>query len=140
MKKSRRNRPDWYQPPPPPAVAVFRCRACSLLLTTPLTLLTDLTQLSIKDKTSFVPEGHYWLVSAEQDFAGQIAVPLASIVEPHYHSERERLSGCCGPSGTGGMNRVCACGQEIGTERSDCIWPYAVYLHTAQIVIEPVSV
>lgn len=45
-----------------------------------------------------------------------------------YHADTERLLGCCGPSGNAGPNRVCQCGREVGTERSDCIWPSAVYL------------
>jgi hypothetical protein len=103
-------------------------------------LLTDPAQLSTVEKTSFVPEGHYWPVTAEQDFAEQIAIPLSSIIVPRYHLDRARFSGCCGPSGTGGMNRICLCSHEIGTERSDCIWPHAVYLDRAQIVVEMVRI
>ena len=123
-----RDRTPWYQPPPPPAVAVFQCRRRHVALTRPLALLADAAALSQKMGTSHIPEGHYWLVAAGQDFAGQFAVPLADLVGVGYHADRRRLIGCCGPSGIDGPNRVCGCGREVGTERSDCIWPQAVYL------------
>ena len=36
----------------------------------------------------------------------------------------DRLSGCCGEAGTDGPNRICRCGAEIGTYRSDCWTPH----------------
>ncbi|WP_208354406.1 hypothetical protein [Pseudaestuariivita rosea] len=37
-----------------------------------------------------------------------------------YTTLTRRLSGCCGPSGIDGPNRICTCGAEVGTESSDC--------------------
>jgi hypothetical protein len=133
MKRLRRNRTPWYQPAPLPPVAVFRCRRCLASLTQPLQVLTDPAKLSQKECTSLVPSGHYWLVTEDHDFAGQLAVPLDALVSVGYHADRARLLGCCGPSGTGGLNRVCGCGREVGTERSDCIWPHAAYLDPARV-------
>jgi hypothetical protein len=98
------------------------------VLTKPLHLLTDKNRLQHKEKQSLVPAGHYWPVSDQEEFEGRIAVPIDELIEVRYHSDFGRLQGCCGPSGTFGPNRVCRCGREIGTERSDCIWPHAVYL------------
>ncbi len=137
MKRLRRDRKPWYQPPPPPAVAIFQCRRCHTALTPPLALLADAAALSQKEGTSLVPEGHYWPVATGQDFAGQFAVPLADLVGVGYHPDRRRLIGCCGPSGTDGPNRVCGCGREVGTELSDCMWPQAVYLDPSQVLVVP---
>jgi len=35
---------------------------------------------------------------------------------------------------TRGRNRLCGCGYEVGTERSDCILPQAVYLDPLQVL------
>jgi len=37
-----------------------------------------------------------------------------------YTSHKERLDGCCGIAGLSGLNRICQCGAEVGTESSDC--------------------
>ena len=84
-----------------------------------------------------MPTGHYWPVAAEQDFAGQFAVTLADVVGLGNHSDWRRRIGCCGPSGSYGRNRVCGCGDEIGTERSDCIFPKAVYLDPSRLLTAP---
>jgi hypothetical protein len=133
MKRLRRNRKPWYVPPPPPARAVFQCRRCHAALTGLLALVTDPAALGQRAGASLVPEGHYWPVATGQDFAGHFAVALADLVGVGYHADPRRMIGCCGPSGIAGPNRVCACGQEVGTERSDCIWPQAVYLDPSQV-------
>src|SRR4051812_35037431 len=100
MKRLRRDRKGSYQPPPQLAVAVFQCRPCHAALTQPLALLPDASVLGRKEGAPLVPQGHYWLVAAGQDFAGQFAVPLADLVGVGYHPDDRRLIGCCGPSGT----------------------------------------
>lgn len=84
-----------------------------------------------------MPASHYWQVAEAENFAGQFAVPLDELTGVGYHTDRGRLMGCCGPSGTGGPNRLCVCGREVGTERSDCIWPHAVYLDPARVLAAP---
>jgi len=134
MKKVRRDRERWKPLDPVLAVAVFRCRRCRAALTRPLAMLADARALSQKQGTSLVPQGSYWPVAAGHDFAGQFAVAFGDLVGVGYHPDRQRLVGCCGPSGSDGRNRVCGCGYEIGTERSDCIWPQACYLDPPQVL------
>jgi hypothetical protein len=137
VKRVRRNTQPWYDHLPP-EVAVFQCRRCLAPLTLPLRRLDDPSLLDVRVQKPFVPEGFFWLVTGENlpenhrempiDFPGCFAVRLEDVVGLGYHADQSRLSGCCGPSGTGGPNRLCSCGQEVGTERSDCIFPFAVYL------------
>jgi hypothetical protein len=148
VKRVRRHREPWYIPPPPPAVAAFACRGCKATLTALLRRLDDAAALCEKELAPLVPDGHYWQVAAGQmassfdglpvDFAGCFAVRPDALVGVAYHPDRGRLIGCCGPSGAHGPNRVCGCGRAVGTERSDCMWPIAVYLDPdAVCLIEP---
>ena len=134
MKRVGRDRHRWQPPPALLPSAVFQCRRCRANLTSPLALMADATILGRQAGSSLVPAGSYWLVDAGQDFAGQFAVALADLVGVGYHHDSRRLIGCCGPSGSDGPNRICGCGHEVGTERSDCIWPTAVYLGPTRVV------
>lgn len=122
----------------PAAVTEFVCQACGATLTTPLRRLEDSAALGTRSLVPLVPEGTYWRVtpghlpSSNQgvpvDFTGCYAVRPDALVAVGEHSGAERWMGCCGPSGSGGPNRICRCGRAVGTERSDCMWPIAVYL------------
>ena len=148
MKRVRNQRSPWHVPPTPPDVATFRCRTCGAALTGPLRRLDDLAALSGQELAPLVPAGTYWLVVADDlptshhgipvDFTGCYAVRPEDLVGVGNHPDRGRWLGCCGPSGTGGPNRVCGCGLPVGTERSDCMWPVAVYLES-QVVLPGVT-
>lgn len=140
MKRVRRERDRCHPPPAPLPHAVFRCRRCHAVLTVALAMLEDSTALGQKEGASLVPTGHYWPVPEGQDFAGHFAVDLADLVGVGYHPDSRRLIGCCGPSGADGPNRICGFGHEVGTERSDRLWPRAVYLDPSLVVaVDPDS-
>lgn len=55
-------------------------------------------------------------------------VNLDDVLSTVLHTKNcTRLSGCCGLDGVDGPNRVCGCGAEVGTERSDC-WTWQVFV------------
>lgn len=134
----KRFRPQRYVPPPPPGVAVFTCRGCGASLTAPLRRLDESAALATKELAPLVPAGTYWPVAVGHlpssfddrpvDFAGCFAVRPDALAGVDHHPDHRRLNGCCGPNGAHGHNRVCRCGRSVGTERSDCMWPAAVYL------------
>ena len=149
MKRHRKPRAPWYVPPPPPVVATFACRACGAAITGPLRRLDDPGVLVHKELEPLVPAGAYWPVTAGHlpsyhvplgasesvavDFTGCYAVRPDALVGVGNHPDGRRWIGCCGPSGTDGPNRVCGCGRTVGTERSGCMWPVAVYLDPAAV-------
>ena len=148
VKRGRRHQKSWYVPPLPPPVAVFTCRGCGVTLTHPLRRLDDATAISEKPLAPLVQSGHYWLVTPEHppadysiqgkyvlvtDFTGHYAMGQDALINVGCHPDRERWSGCCGPSGLGGPNRVCGCGRPVGTERADCLSSVAVYLDPAAV-------
>jgi hypothetical protein len=119
-------------------VATFVCRSCGAALTGPLRRLDDDAALASTELVPLVPTSTYWPVAAGHlptshqgvpvDFTGWYAVRPDALVGVGNHPDRGRWIGCCGPSGTDGPNRICGCGRAVGTERSDCMWPVAVYL------------
>jgi hypothetical protein len=148
VKRVRRHRNNWYVPSLPPEAAVFVCRGCGTALTVALKRLDNAAELSEKPQMPLVPKGYYWQVSAGHppaeysfqgatvlvtDFTGHFALPPDSLRELGCHPDPSRWSGCCGPSGLGGPNRICRCGQEVGTERSDCLYSVAIYLDPERV-------
>jgi hypothetical protein len=126
---------------------------CRAVLTGPLRRLDDAAALCEKELAPLVPEGQYWPVAAGHpkaeygfqnelvlvtDFTGHFAVRPDALAGVSRHPDRARWSGCCGPSGLGGPNSVCACGREVGTERADCLYAVAVYLDPSAVrAVEP---
>ena len=149
MKIPRHDLRKWEQPSLVPVLARFCCRRCRRDLTPTLRLLADLATLSHRENSSLVPVGSFWPVAlipvgpfqpmpGTEDFLGQFAVALVDLIGVGYHPDQARLIGCCGPSGTDGPNRICACGREIGTERSDCLASQAVFLDPVRVqAVEP---
>ena len=125
-------------PAGPASVTGFVCRSCGITLTGPLRRLDDSAALATRNLAPLVPQGTYWRVTPGHlptwnegvpvDFTGCYAIRPDALNAVGEHSSAERWMGCCGPSGGGGPNRICSCGSPIGTERSDCMWPIAVYL------------
>jgi hypothetical protein len=124
----------WYEPLPSPPVAKFQCRKCHAFLTDYLTLLNDAQLLSQENHTSAVPVRSYWLHRHDEDFPRHYVVSLQDAIEIKQHEDTRRWIGCCGPSGNAGRNRVCNCGREVGTERSDCMWSEGVYLDPERVI------
>jgi hypothetical protein len=55
------------------------------------------------------------------DFTLQVWMTMRDVLPTVQSSpDTMRSMGCCGPDGSRGANRICACGAEIGTEISDC--------------------
>jgi hypothetical protein len=149
VKGVRKQRSPWYVPPLLPVEATFVCRSCGAALTGPLRRLDDDTALAGKELVPLVPSSTYWPVAAGHlpssdqgvpvDFTGCYAVRPDDLVGVGNHPDRGRWIGCCGPSGIGGRNRTCGCGRAVGTERSDCMWPVAVYLDPAAVRVAEVE-
>lgn len=127
---------------------MFHCRSCEAALSGVLLRLDDPAALTYSELVHLVPVGRYWPVAENHlptsfagvpvDFTGWYAVRPDALIGVGNHPDRARWVGCCGPSGTGGPNRVCRCGRAVGTERSDCMWPIVVYLDPQAIrLVEP---
>ena len=132
MRHSSQNRRPWYLREPLPEAAVFSCRRCHIVISKPLVALRDRSQLSERVQTSRVPEGYYYSIPEAEEFEYHVAVPLKALMT-HVQYDLSKLTGCCGPSGNDGPNHLCKCDRAIGTERSDCLWPAAVYLSLAKV-------
>jgi len=91
-------------------VTVFLCAKCGTELTPRLTALPAVPEM---------PEGR-----DEKTRRAPATVPRG-----HYAVE----SGCCGPTGTDGLNRACACGARVATLAADCFGPYELHLDPVRV-------
>lgn len=107
-------------------------------ITGPLSELTDDSLLSEDDGSPHIPIGYFYKV--EEDFFtgshGKWIVAIPDLLMRQLHSERSRLSGCCGLDGLDGLNLVDSKGNEIGTEKSDCWMPHCVILEPTLVKTE----
>ena len=57
---------------------------------------------------------------------GTLVINIADALSLARHPDPARWSGCCGPDGLDGANMVCACGNEVATQKADCWMPHAL--------------
>jgi len=55
------------------------------------------------------------------------------------HKDTLRFTGCCGSSGSDGMNKTCANGHEVATEVSDCYTPHYIGFNLKKVIIKEVT-
>ena len=55
------------------------------------------------------------------------------------HKDRLRFTGCCGSSGSDGMNKTCVNGHEVATEVSDCYTPHYIGFNLKKVIIKEVK-
>ena len=109
---------------------IFECAACGHAITRPVALLPPDQPVKLEDGEPAVPEG-YFALSDDEYWTGSAGCPLINLkdlIGTRHHPDGRRLSGCCGPDGCDGPNLVCACGREVGTEKSDCWMAHAAVL------------
>lgn len=113
---------------------LFLCRVCHVPVTLPVREFGDEAHLNLEERQDMLPRG--FLVSSQRAVeeevlfggAGEVAVNLQDAVFTQRHPDTFRLQGCCGPDGSHGLNTICRNAHEIGTERSDCWMPHALWL------------
>lgn len=110
------------------------CKLCNLDVSKEVIELNDVNLLNKTDGQDLISEGFYLVVDDDDDFfapqhKGSIIINIKDLINSNYHSDQSRLNGCCGYDGCDGMNRVCLCKHEIGTERSDCWMSHYVALN-----------
>lgn len=114
---------------------VLRCVVCGIALTRPVEPLDDASLLCPEDGRPYVPEGRLWLSDGDYYPIGEWALNLADLVNTRHHPDGRRLNGCCGLDGCDGINRVCANGHEVGTERSDCWWAPGIHFAPGRVIV-----
>jgi hypothetical protein len=93
---------------------VLKCSVCNVPLTGPLEQLQHASMLGNEDQKNRAPVGSFGIEH------GHFVVHLQDAVNTKQHPDTSRSNGCCGLSGSDGLNTVCLNGHEVATERSDC--------------------
>ncbi|NSX53750.1 hypothetical protein [Parasulfitobacter algicola] len=112
------------------------CRKCKAKLTDPLIAITTNTEMEKLCRFAVgepvTPRGRFLLLAEdaiikhkkmqrETIAANEAWIHLSDLSEKVGLTPlTKRLSGCCDISGMDGPNRVCQCGQHVGTQFSDC--------------------
>jgi hypothetical protein len=114
------------------------CKLCNLDVFKQVVELKDLNLLNKTDGQDLISEGFYIVVDDNDDYfaprhKGSIIINNKDLINSAYHSDESRLNGCCGYDGGNGMNRVCLCKNEIGTECSDCWMSHYVALNPKSV-------
>lgn len=114
------------------------CKLCNLDVSKQVVELKDLNLLNKTDGQDLISEGFYIVVDDDDDYfaprhKGSIIINNKDLINSAYHSDESRLNGCCGYDGGNGMNRVCLCKNEIGTECSDCWMSHYVALNPKSV-------
>lgn len=128
------------------------CKSCGFQLTRllrPVATLAERDRICWFDRdsgTAPIPAGYVLIIAGEmlRDMEGEIRpfdtppvawLNLADVEKgAGYTPKPNRRNGCCGMDGCDGPNRICFCGAEIGTERSDC-WTWHIFIPHAENTI-----
>ncbi len=116
---------------------VIRCSKCGIALTRPVEPLTGESLLDGRDGQPIIPAGLYCFSHGSRYPDGWV-VNLADLINTRHHPDSRRLNGCCGLDGCDGINRVCANGHEVGTERSDCWWAHGLHFDWSLVEVKEV--
>lgn len=114
------------------------CKKCGIGLTQDLEELKGLSLLDENDEKDFLPVAYYFISNGDffTDSTSKIITNLKDLKNVKYHSDSSRLSGCCGPSGIDGLNKVCLNGHEIGTAKEDCWMPHCLIFESELIIVD----
>ncbi|MBI1492838.1 hypothetical protein [Halocynthiibacter styelae] len=115
---------------------ILMCKTCDAELSYPLTTIDTVSEMerlcSFADETPVSPARHFLLMEGEVLAARMKRIPgweprsnawlnLEDLRETvGFTPHTERLMGCCSISSGYGPNRVCQCGEHVGTQSSDC--------------------
>jgi hypothetical protein len=113
----------------------FFCKKCSIVISSDLTELKDLSLINESDGEALIPGG-YFLISDGSYYSlfqdnqciystkGKYVINKDDLMNWRYHPDKRRVNGCCGCDGLDGINVVCKNGHEIGILKSDCWMPH----------------
>lgn len=113
----------------------IQCRTCRRQLSGLLERESFAADTNYADRTAFFPIGSVYLSDGEffTGTEGCYVINLADSRNLAIHTDPRRLAGCCGLDGCDGPNRVCACGIEVATEKSDCWKPHALVFKNGEV-------
>jgi hypothetical protein len=109
------------------------CKKCNAKLTDELqemdsSLLRSVDNSPIIDKNKFA-------IQHNDEFLKGIIVAIDNYYLMN-HKDKNRFSGCCGSSGSDGMNKTCSNGHEVATEFSDCYLPHGITFNFDRVIVK----
>jgi len=116
------------------------CKRCNELLTPKALIKAKEYELRFEEGKELLPTGNYILNKDIWNFDNleiSYLVNIKSIILKD-HDDRERMAGCCGPSGAFGYNQICPnCNREIGVLVADCFTTHFVGIDKSSVSLLP---
>ena len=117
---------------------ILYCPTCGLQISENVELLKDNDFTEFEYEKDCIPKGFVIIfeqIDNEEFFGcrkGDYLLNLDDMKNLQDHTISLRLVGCCG-IGSGGINKLCLNGHEVGTEHSDCSMPRFFSIESAKI-------
>ena len=108
------------------------CKTCGIALTEPLLEINE-SNLRMDDATDALQKGQFAIATWNDQTALIVSLGEGYLKD---HPETWRFQGCCGSSGSSGLNKLCSNGHEIATEFSDCYMPHYIKFDKECVVIK----
>ena len=110
------------------------CKKCHLNLTDNL-VEVDEKNIREEDNVEAINKNSFSVTTANG--RKQLIVAL----DGYYlinHPDQNRFHGCCGSSGSDGLNKLCANGHEVATEVSDCWLPHYIEFDLDKVIVKEI--
>lgn len=110
------------------------CKKCGVLLTD-LLYEVDSVALRFEDRATMIDKNKFSIYSNPYSKDKELIIARGDY---HFknHKDKYRFSGCCGSSGSDGMNKTCCNGHEVATEFSDCYMPHYISVTIENVLIK----
>ena len=112
------------------------CKKCKEQLTQNLVEI-DSKHLRFEDGVKAIGSGKFSICKDEICNTKGLIAALENY-ELKNHKDLRRFTGCCGSSGSDGMNKTCKNGHEVATEVSDCWTAHYINFNLNNIIIKQV--
>ena len=113
------------------------CKKCGVQLTD---LLEEVNSnvLRFEDGVEMIDKNKFSINSNEYNKVKELVIAIADYYFKD-HTDKRRFSGCCGSSGSDGMNKTCSNGHEVATEFSDCYMPHYISVTIENVLIKDLT-
>lgn len=110
------------------------CKKCNHKLTENL-FEVDEKSIRDEDNENAIDKNSFSLITDNDQKQFIVALDDYHLVN---HPDRKRFQGCCGSSGSDGLNKLCANGHEVAKEISDCWLSHYIEFDLDKVIVKEI--